>query len=265
MTKTTLHSLLDMKRSGEKIACLTAYDATQSHLVSSQKADIILVGDSVGMVVQGHESTVPVTMEDMLYHTRCVARGNTCSLVMADLPFMACATLDQAYRNAAALMQAGADMVKIEGGSWLCETVSGLAARGIPTCLHLGLTPQSVSMLGGYKVQGKDPEAARKISEDAHRLEAAGADMLLLECVPTALARDVSCAATVPVIGIGAGADTDGQILVFYDVLGMTPRRVPRFAKNFMSEESTPAAAVSRFVADVKSGLFPASEHSFGA
>ena len=265
MAKTTLHSVREKKKTGEKFTCLTAYDATHAHLVSCQDVEMILVGDSVGMVVQGRDSTVPVTMEEMVYHTRCVARGNSGSFLMADLPFMAYATPEQAWRNAAALMQAGADMVKMEGGSWLCETVAGLSQRGIPSCLHMGLTPQSVSMLGGYKVQGRDPEGAARISDDARRLEAAGADLLLLECVPSALARDLSGAATAPVIGIGAGPDTDGQVLVLYDILGLTPNRLPRFVKNFMNEAATPAAAVGQFVADVKNGTFPASEHSFEA
>ncbi|CAM3466666.1 3-methyl-2-oxobutanoate hydroxymethyltransferase [Parendozoicomonas haliclonae] len=263
MAKTTLHTLLEMKQTGEKFTCLTSYDATQAHMVSSQGTDIILVGDSLGMVVQGRDSTVPVTMDDMVYHTRCVARGNTDAMIMADIPFMACATIEQTYTNATALMQAGAEVIKLEGGRWLCDTVKGLSERGVPTCLHLGLTPQSVSMLGGYKVQGRDEESANRMIEDAIMLANAGANIILLECVPTPLAREITRAVSVPVIGIGAGPDTDGQVLVVYDMLGMTHGRKPRFVKDFMAEAGTPAEAVAQFVADVKSGAFPAPEHGF--
>ncbi len=263
MAKTTLHTLLKMKQTGEKFSCLTSYDATQAHMVSSQGTHVILVGDSLGMVVQGRDSTVPVTMEDMVYHTRCVSRGNTDAMIMSDIPFMACATSEQTYTNAAALMQAGAEIIKLEGGRWLCETVRGLSERGVPTCLHLGLTPQSVSMLSGYKVQGRDEESATRMIEDARLLAEAGANILLLECVPTALAQEIARSVSIPVIGIGAGPDTDGQILVVYDMLGMTYGHRPRFVKDFMAETATPAEAVAKFIADVKSGTFPAPEHGF--
>ena len=263
MAKTTLHSLLEMKKAGEKFTCLTSYDATHAHMVSSQGTDIILVGDSLGMVVQGRDSTVPVTMEDMVYHTHCVSRGNTDAMIMADIPFMACSTPEQTYTNSAALMQAGAEVIKLEGGRWLCDTVRGLSERGVPTCLHLGLTPQSISMLGGYKVQGRDEASANRMIEDARLLAEAGANILLLECVPTPLAREISRSVSIPVIGIGAGPDTDGQVLVLYDMLDMTYGRKPRFVKNFMAETNTPADAVARFVNDVKSGAFPAPEHGF--
>ena len=265
MAKTTLHSLLEQKRSGEKFTCLTSYDATQAHMVSTQGTEIILVGDSLGNVVQGRDSTVPVTMADMAYHTNCVRRGNTEAMIMSDIPFMACSTPEQTYANAAELMQAGAEVIKLEGGRWLCETVRGLSERGVPTCLHLGLTPQSVSMLGGYKVQGRDEESAARMLEDARLLEEAGANILLLECVPSPLAQEITRNASVPVIGIGAGAETDGQVLVLYDLLGMTHGRKPRFVKNFMADASTPAEAVASFVKDVKEGRFPAPEHGFSA
>ncbi|MCL6271776.1 3-methyl-2-oxobutanoate hydroxymethyltransferase [Sansalvadorimonas sp. 2012CJ34-2] len=265
MAKTTLHTLLEQKRSGEKFTCLTSYDATHAHLVSTQGTEIILVGDSLGNVVQGRESTVPVTMADMVYHTNCVRRGNTEAMIMSDIPFMACSTPEQTYANATELMQAGAEVIKLEGGAWLCDTVRGLSERGIPTCLHLGLTPQSVSMLGGYKVQGRDEESAARMLEDARLLEEAGANILLLECVPSPLAQEITRNASIPVIGIGAGAETDGQVLVLYDMLGMTHGRKPRFVKDFMAEASTPAEAIATFVKDVKEGRFPAPEHGFSA
>ncbi len=265
MAKTTLHSLTEKKQAGEKFTCLTSYDATHAHMVSTQGTDIILVGDSLGMVVQGRDSTVPVTMEDMVYHTKCVSRGNTDAMIMADIPFMACSTPEQTYENSARLMQAGAEVIKLEGGRWLSDTVRGLSERGIPTCLHLGLTPQSVSMLGGYKVQGRDEESANRMIEDARLLAEAGANLILLECVPSSLAREISRAVSVPVIGIGAGVDTDGQVLVLYDLLGMTHGRKPRFVKDFMAESATPADAVARFVADVQAKAFPAPEHGFNA
>ncbi|GAA4649007.1 3-methyl-2-oxobutanoate hydroxymethyltransferase [Kistimonas scapharcae] len=263
MTQITLHTLAALKQSGEKFTCLTAYDATQANLVSSNGTEVILIGDSLGMVCQGHSSTVPVTIDDMVYHTRCVSRGNQGALLMADMPFMASAMEEQSIMNCAALMQAGADIIKLEGGRWLCPTVKKLSERGIPTCLHLGLTPQTVSMLGGYKVQGKDTGSANRMIEDACLLEQAGANLLLLECVPTQLAREITMAVNIPVIGIGAGPDTDGQVLVIYDMLGMTAGRRPRFVKNFMTDSGSPQAAVAAFVSDVKENRFPGPEHGF--
>lgn len=263
MTQTTLHTLAAMKQSGEKITCLTAYDATHASLISNNGAEVILVGDSLGMVCQGHSSTVPVSMDDMIYHTRCVSHGNQGSLLMADMPFMGCGTEEQAMLNSAALMQAGAEVIKLEGGSWLCPTVQKLSERGIPTCLHLGLTPQTVSMLGGYKVQGKDNDSANQIIQDACLLEQAGANILLVECVPTQLAQKITMAVNIPVIGIGAGPDTDGQILVLYDILDMTAGHRPRFVKNFMAETASPQEAITAFVSDVKAGRFPRPEHGF--
>lgn len=263
MKNVTLHTLAQLKQAGEKFTCLTAYDATFAHLLNEAGVEVILVGDSLGMVLQGKDSTLPVTVEDMAYHTACVKAGNSHSLIMADLPFMSYATIEQAMDSAAALMQAGAHLVKVEGGTWLADTVSALTERGIPVCAHLGLTPQSVNTLGGYKVQGREEDSAVRLLQDARALEQAGAGLLLLECVPTALAKQVTDNATVPVIGIGAGVDTDGQVLVLHDMLGITPGRRPRFVKNFMTEADSIQAALSAYVSAVKAGVFPAAEHGF--
>ena len=263
MAKVTLHTLLEMKRSGEKFTTLTAYDSTQAHLVSSQGVDVILVGDSLGNVCQGHSSTVPVTVDDMCYHTRAVATHSGDSLLVSDLPFASYANETQALTNATRLMQAGAEVVKIEGEGWLVPIVKRLREQGIPTCVHLGLTPQAVHVLGGYRVQGREIERATEMIEAAVALEKAGAALLCLECVPSALAREISKLVSIPVIGIGAGADTDGQVLVIYDMLNMTPSYKPRFVKNFMAEASSVHEAVATYVREVKDGTFPAIEHSF--
>ncbi|WP_207061388.1 3-methyl-2-oxobutanoate hydroxymethyltransferase [Motiliproteus sp. SC1-56] len=263
MKNTTLHTLAQMKREGEKFCTLTAYDACFAQLVGEAGVEVILVGDSLGMVLQGNDSTLPVTLEEMAYHTACVKRGNRGALIMADLPFMSYATPEQAMESAAALMQAGAHMVKLEGTAWLADTIERLSERGIPVCAHLGLTPQSVNKLGGYKVQGRGDAEAQQLLADAKALEAAGASVLLLECVPSPLAKQVTEAAEVPVIGIGAGPDTDGQVLVLHDILGLTPGRPPRFVKNFMAEAATPQEALRAYVDAVKSGAFPAPEHGF--
>ena len=263
MSKVTLHSLSEMKKSGEKFACLTAYDSTQAHLVSSQGVEVILVGDSLGNVCQGHNSTVPVTVDNMCYHTRNVARQGVDALIMADLPFASYTTEKQALENATRLMQAGAEVVKLEGEGWLPPIVSRLREQGIPTCVHLGLTPQAVHVLGGYKVQGRDAERATAMIEAAVELEKAGAAILLLECVPSPLAREITRMVNFPVIGIGAGADTDGQILVVYDMLDMTAGRKPRFVKNYMADAGSAQAAVAAYVKEVKDLSFPASEHGF--
>ncbi|HEY5717507.1 MAG TPA: 3-methyl-2-oxobutanoate hydroxymethyltransferase [Motiliproteus sp.] len=263
MKNVTLHTLAQLKEQDEKFTCLTAYDATFAQVLNRAGVEVILVGDSLGMVLQGNDSTLPVTMEEMCYHTACVKRGNQHSLIMADLPFMSYATPEQAMESAAALMQAGAHMVKLEGGAWLAETVSALSERGIPVCAHLGLTPQSVNKLGGYKVQGRDEEAAVQLLNDARTLEHAGASCLLLECVPSSLAKQLTDNATVPVIGIGAGADTDGQVLVLHDILGISSGIKPRFVKNFMAEADSIEGAVQAFVSAVKTGTFPQAEHGF--
>lgn len=265
MSKITINSLHSAKQKGEKFTVLTAYDATFAHLASAAGVEVLLVGDSLGMVLQGKDSTVPVTLDEMCYHTAAVARGNQGSLIMADMPFMSYATPQQAMASAAALMQAGAHMVKLEGGAWLVETVAMLTERGIPVCAHLGLTPQYVHKFGGYKVQGRDDAAAEQMLSDAKAMQAAGADLLLLECVPSALAARVTAAVQTPVIGIGAGAATDAQVLVCYDMLGMNPGRIPKFVKNYMTGAQGVADAIGRYVAEVKAGTFPGPEHGFDA
>ncbi|MCP5162439.1 MAG: 3-methyl-2-oxobutanoate hydroxymethyltransferase [Hahellaceae bacterium] len=259
----TIPQLRELKSSGKKFTCLTAYDATFSHVISQAGVEVILVGDSLGMVLQGHDSTLPVTMEDMIYHVSAVCKGNQGALIMADMPFMSYATPEQAMYNASRLMQAGAHMVKLEGGAWLAETIEKLSERGIPVCAHLGLTPQSVNKLGGYKVQGRNEHQAEKMLEDAVALEAAGADIVLLECVPNQLAERITRAIDAPVIGIGAGNQTDAQVLVIYDLLGITPGRRPKFVKNFMAGAESIDTAISHYVAAVKDGSFPGEEHSF--
>ena len=263
MSSVTLHTLNQYKLKGEKFAMLTAYDASFAHLVSSAGVEVILVGDSLGMVLQGQSSTVPVTLDDMVYHTQSVARGNQGAMIMSDMPFMGCATLDSAMNNAAALMRAGAQMIKLEGGRWLAPIVTKLTEQGVPVCAHLGLTPQSVNMLGGYKVQGREQGAALQMLEDARVLEEAGAACLLLECVPSLLAEEITENSKVPVIGIGAGPHTDAQVLVLHDMLGITPGKRPKFVKNFMLGAESVTQAVEHYVADVKSGKFPSAEHSF--
>lgn len=264
MPDVNLTTLYKLKQSGEKIVCLTAYDATFAHLESQAGVEVILVGDSLGMVLQGHDSTLPVTVADMAYHTRAVKRGNRGAMIMADLPFMAYATLEQTLNNSAELMRAGAHMVKLEGAGWLSESITALVQRGIPVCAHLGLTPQTVNVLGGYKVQGREQAQADALLTDALALEAAGASLLLLECVPGELATRISKRVKVPVIGIGAGSGTDGQVLVVHDMLGLSiSGRLPRFVKNFMAETADIPAAIKAYVDAVKAVEFPASQHEF--
>jgi len=266
MSQITLTTLDGLKAKGEKITMLTCYDATFARAASEAGVEILLIGDSLGMVLQGHDSTLPVTNADMAYHTACVKRGNAGALVLADLPFMACATLEQAFANSAALMQAGAHMVKVEGAGWLSETIRLLAERGVPVCAHLGLTPQSVNVLGGYKVQGRLESQARQMLCDAIALQDAGAAMILLECVPSALGAEIAQALRVPVIGIGAGPSTDGQVLVLHDMLGLSLNgRVPKFVKNFMAGQPDIHSALRAYVSAVMNGSFPASEHGFNA
>lgn len=252
-----------MKQRGEKFVCITAYDALFAGLVSRAGAELILIGDSLGMVLQGHDSTLPVTMDDMVYHMQCVKRGNQGALLMADLPFMSYASEAQTLENAARLMRAGAQMVKLEGGAWIAETTRLLTERGIPVCAHMGLTPQSINRIGGHRVQGRNPEAANTILEEAQLLEAQGANLLLLECIPASLAKRVSESVEIPVIGIGAGSDVDGQIMVLHDVLGISPI-TPRFVKNFLVESKGGIpGAIEAYVAAVKGGHFPGPEHSY--
>ncbi|WP_339414014.1 3-methyl-2-oxobutanoate hydroxymethyltransferase [Pseudomonas sp. EA_35y_Pfl2_R5] len=266
MPDVTLTTLQSLKQSGEKIAMLTCYDATFAQTACQAGVDVLLVGDSLGMVLQGHDSTLPVTVAEMAYHTASVKRGNQGALILADLPFMAYATLEQTLNNSAALMQAGAHMVKLEGAAWLAEPIRQLAERGVPVCAHLGLTPQAVNILGGYKVQGRQEAQARQMRADAMALEQAGAAMLLLECVPSDLAAEISQAVKIPVIGIGAGGATDGQVLVLHDMLGLSlSGRTPKFVKNFMAGQSSIQHAISAYVKAVKDQSFPAAEHGFSA
>mgnify|MGYP000238067549 CR=1 FL=1 len=259
----TLKTLIQIHRNGEKFACLTAYDACFASILSEAGVEVLLVGDSLGMVLQGHDSTLPVTMEDMIYHTQCVKRGNKGALLVADLPFMSYSSETQTLENAAALMRAGAHMVKLEGGAWIASTTRLLAERGIPVCAHMGLTPQSVNRIGGFHVQGRDTEQAQLIVEEAHLLQDAGANILLLECVPTALAKSITESLEIPVIGIGAGPETTGQIMVLHDVLGVSPI-TPKFVKNFLNESTNGIpGAIEAYVKAVKSKTFPAEEHCF--
>jgi 3-methyl-2-oxobutanoate hydroxymethyltransferase len=260
----TLSTLARMKEQGEKIACLTAYDASFAAVLDRADVDIALVGDSLGMVIQGHDTTVPVTMDQMVYHCAAVARGLHRPLLMADLPFMSYPSSERALTNAVRLMQdGGASVIKLESGQGQTDIVAFLARHDIAVCAHLGLKPQSVHKTGGFRVQGRDAVAAQRMLEDALALEAAGADLLLLECIPAALGRTISQAVHVPVIGIGAGADTDGQILVLYDILDITSGRKPRFVRNFMSGNSTTQEAIASYVRAVKSGEYPGPEHAF--
>ncbi|MCA1177197.1 MULTISPECIES: 3-methyl-2-oxobutanoate hydroxymethyltransferase [unclassified Pantoea] len=263
MKPTTITHLRQLKASGRKFATLTAYDFSFARLFADEGIQVMLIGDSLGMTVQGHESTLPVTVADIAYHTAAVRRGAPNALVMADLPFMSYATPQQTFDNAAQLMRAGANMVKLEGGEWLADTVRMLTERAVPVCGHLGLTPQSVNILGGYKVQGRDEAGAERLLADALALEAAGAQLMVLECVPVALAERITKALHIPVIGIGAGNVTDGQILVMHDAFGITGGHIPKFAKNFLAETGDIRAAIRQYIADVEAGIYPAAEHSF--
>ncbi len=263
MKPTTLSHLRQWKQEQRKFATITAYDASFAQLFEEQGIKVLLVGDSLGMTLQGHDSTLPVTVADVAYHTRAVRRGAPASLLLADLPFMSYATPELACQSAAEVMRAGANMVKIEGGSWLCETVKMLAERAVPVCGHLGLTPQSVNVFGGYKVQGRDELAAKQLLIDAQNLELAGMQLLVLECVPTELARQVTEALSIPVIGIGAGNATDAQILVMHDALGITGGHTPKFAKNFLAQGGDIRGAVQLYIREVEQGIYPDEEHSF--
>jgi len=252
-----------MKKKGEKFVCITAYDALFTKLFCEVGIEVILVGDSLGMVLQGHDSTIPVTMEDIIYHMQCVKRGNQGALLIADLPFMSYSSESQTLDTAARLMRAGAHVVKLEGGAWIAKSTRLLTERGIPVCAHMGLTPQSVNRLGGFRVQGRDPQQANTIIQEAQMLEEYGASMLLLECIPPALALTISEKITIPVIGIGAGKDVDGQIMVMHDVLGISPV-TPKFVKNFLAESKDGIpGAIKLYVAAVKDGSFPSPEQSY--
>jgi 3-methyl-2-oxobutanoate hydroxymethyltransferase len=262
--RTTLTALKAMRGKGEKIAVLTCYDASFAALLEAQGIDVLLVGDSLGMVLQGHETTLPVTLGDMVYHTACVARGAKHAFILSDMPFGTFQISPQeTYAHAAQLMAAGAQMVKLEGGASMVETVRFLPERGIPVCGHIGLTPQSVHQLGGYRVQGKESAAAQKLLEDAVALEQAGAGMIVLEALPALLAAEITAQLAIPTIGIGAGAACSGQVLVLHDMLDIYPGKKASFVKNYMQGATSIAAAVANYVAEVKAGNFPAQEHSF--
>jgi 3-methyl-2-oxobutanoate hydroxymethyltransferase len=260
--RVTIGTLQRLKKARERFCCVTAYDATFARLIDEAGAETMLVGDSLGMVLQGHDSTLPVTIDDMAYHTRCVMRAQPSALVMADMPFMTYGSTEDALRNAARLMQAGAQMVKLEGGVWLSDTIHALVQRGIPVCAHLGLTPQSVNVFGGFRVQGRTPKQAKSILADAVEIQDAGASILLLECIPAPLATDISRKVDIPVIGIGAGGGTDAQVLVLHDLLGLSTHQ-PRFVENFMADAGSIQEALAAFVDAVKSGRYPRPEHSY--
>lgn len=260
----TVNTLQKMKKEGEKITMLTAYDASFAALMEAAGVEVLLVGDSLGMAVQGRSSTLPVSLDDMCYHTAAVARGTKHAMIVSDLPFGAYQqSKEQAFAAAAELMAAGAHMVKLEGGALMAETTEFLQLRGIPVCAHIGLTPQSVHAFGGYRVQGKGEAGAQALLHDAKAHEAAGAAIVLMECVPAALGKAVTEAVSCPTIGIGAGVDCDGQVLVMHDMLGVFPGKTAKFVKNFMQGQSSIQAAVAAYVQEVKAGTFPAAEHTF--
>jgi 3-methyl-2-oxobutanoate hydroxymethyltransferase len=261
----TIPKLQAMRDAGEKIAMLTAYDSSFAALLDLCGVEIILVGDSLGNVMQGQQTTLPVTLEHMVYHTECASRGNQTALLMSDLPFGTYATPEKAFESAAALMRAGAQMVKLEGGNWLAPTVKFLVERSIPVCAHIGLTPQSVHALGGFKVQGKTDEGAAQLKRDALALQEAGAQVILMEAVPAKLAGEVTSLLKVPTIGIGAGVDCSGQVLVLQDMINVYPGRKAKFVRNFMEGQTSIEGAIRAYVAAVKDGSFPAVEHTFSA
>ena len=259
----TISKLLAMRAEGEKITMLTAYDSTMSALLNRCGVETILIGDSLGNVIQGHSSTTPVTVEQVAYHTVCVARANTHAFVIADLPFASYGDPVQALESAAELMRAGADMVKLEGGDWQIDIIQYLVERSVPVCAHLGLLPQSVHILGGYKVQGKSKDAASLMLEQALACEQVGAQMIVLEAIPSSLGKLITESLSIPTIGIGAGSDCAGQVLVLQDMLGISPGKPPKFVKNFMDGHASIEAAVKAYVREVKSGKFPGPEHGF--
>jgi 3-methyl-2-oxobutanoate hydroxymethyltransferase len=258
----TIHSLRQIKEQGERFSCVTAYDASFARAAGDAGIEALLIGDSLGMVLHGRRDTLPVTVEHVAYHIDCVQRADTSSLLIGDMPFMSYATPGQAMDNAATLMRAGAQVVKLEGGTWLCESVQELVERGIPVCGHLGLTPQSVNNFGGFRVQARAPDQAQRLLDDALALEQAGACLLVLECIPVKLAQRVTESLQIPVIGIGAGPYTDAQVLVMHDLLGLNPRPA-RFVKNFLAGQDSIVGALSSYATAVRDGSFPAPEHCF--
>ncbi len=264
MSRITLHKLHKLHADGVRIAMLTCYDASFAPLIEEAGVECLLVGDSLGMVLQGHDTTLPVSLEDMAYHTACVARGSSTAFVIADLPFGSYQeSREQAYRSSARLMAAGAHMVKLEGGAEFSRSIEFLTRRGIPVCGHLGLTPQSVHQLGGYRVQGKTADAETQLLSDALALQDAGAGMIVLEAIPAKLGQRVTAELHIPTIGIGAGPDCSGQVLVLHDMLGIFPGKKAKFVRDFMDGASSVADAIGRYVRAVKDGSFPAAEHSF--
>ncbi|WP_404342855.1 3-methyl-2-oxobutanoate hydroxymethyltransferase [Pseudoalteromonas mariniglutinosa] len=263
MAKITVSTLNKMKQEQQKITALTAYDASFAKLFHDNGVEVILVGDSLGMVLQGGDDTLAVTNTDVAYHTRCVRAGSRDLFIIADLPFMTYANPTDACKNAAELMRAGANMVKLEGGEWLHDSITAMTQQGIPVCGHLGLTPQSVHVFGGFKIQGREQAQADKMVSDAKALAAAGAQLLVLECIPSELAKRITDEITIPTIGIGAGNQTDGQILVMHDLVGISAGYIPKFSKNFLLETGSMPAAVKKYCVDVKSGAFPSTEHEF--
>lgn len=263
--KVTVPMLQQMKRNKQRIATLTAYDASFARSMDAAGIDAVLVGDSLGMVIKGGENTVSVSVADMVYHSRCVAQGLQSALLIADMPFQSYASVDRALDSAAMLLSDGlASMVKMEGAGFVLDAIAYLSERDIPVCAHLGLTPQSVLKLGGFKVQGRDQQAANGIIEQAKQVQAAGAQLLVLECMPSALAKIITETVSIPTIGIGAGPDCDGQILVSYDALGINSgHRRPRFVKDFLASAGSIDAAFAQYVQDVKSGAFPSAEHGY--
>lgn len=260
----TVPQLHAMKAKGEKIVMLTAYDASFAAQCDAAGVDAVLVGDSLGMVVQGRDSTLPVSVDDMVYHTAAVARGVASALLIADMPFMSFRDADTALHSAGRLLaEGGAAMVKLEGAGYVLEVVAALAQHAVPVCAHLGLTPQSVHKLGGYRVQGKSKDAAAHLLADARAVADAGADLLVLECVPATLAKRVTAEVSIPTIGIGAGADCDGQVLVLYDMLGITPGKRPKFSKDFLAGRGSVGEAIRAYAEAVRGGSFPAAEHAF--
>jgi 3-methyl-2-oxobutanoate hydroxymethyltransferase len=260
----TLSALHKMAAEGNKITMLTCYDASFAGLLETAGCETLLIGDSLGNVIQGHATTLPVTLRDIVYHTACVARGSTRAFIIGDMPFGTFQISPQeTFRNAADIMSAGAHMVKVEGGRPMLDTISFLVERGVPVCGHLGLTPQSVHQLGGYKVQGKQQSDARRMVDEAKMLEEAGAGMIVLEAVPAALAEEITAAARVPTIGIGAGVHCHGQVLVLHDMLDIYPGRKAKFVKNYMRNAGSIQAAIEAYVKEVKAKTFPGPEHSF--
>ncbi|AOT07016.1 3-methyl-2-oxobutanoate hydroxymethyltransferase [Pseudoalteromonas luteoviolacea] len=263
MAKVSVSTLAKKKQQGEKITALTAYDASFAKLFYDNGVDVVLVGDSLGMVLQGGDDTLAVTTDDIAYHTRSVRAGTKELFVIADMPFMSYSNPAQACENAATLMRSGANMVKLEGGTWLVDSIKLLTQQGIPVCGHLGLTPQSVHVFGGFKIQGREEEQALQMIADAQALEAAGAQMLVIECIPSSLAKRITDAVNIPVIGIGAGKEVDGQILVMHDLVGISAGYIPKFSKNYLAETGNMPDAVKKFCDDVKSGAFPGKDHEF--